>query len=247
MHDQYLFGKDFQREFIALENNKPVKLPTQTSLTIYYFTAKPNRTEAAAGTGAIASAITSWTQDEGSPYKTQWTVTAIADPAATSDVDTRWYWESINYITKTGGTTTTKVRAFKLARAAAPSTYPKITTIDLIEVYPAIASYLKEDQLNSVIDNCLEEMILDLERDGLEFGKFTDLKKLRLPLAFKCIAESCLSQIEAEGDAFEYRYKEFNKKYAEKLRAITLPYDDDGDGQAELEQKPKRNYWIMDT
>lgn len=245
MHDQYLFGKDFTRSFFALEDGKPVNLPTQTP-AIYIFTAEPSRADAAAGTGAAAT-ISSWTEGTASPYANIYTVTGIADPDASGTVDQRWYWEAINYITKTAGVVQTKIRAFKLVRAEAPSTYPSLTSADLTGVYPAISSYLSESELETMIANCTEEMIFELEANGLEFGKFSDLKKLRLPLAFKCIAESSFSQFKVQDDKFYLRWQRYNEKYSNLLKLITLPYDADGDGQAENEEKPQRNYRILDT
>jgi hypothetical protein len=245
MHDKYLFGKDFQRSFIALEDNRPVNLPTQTP-TIYIFDEKPSREDAASGTGAVAT-VSAWNEGTVSPYPNVYTVTGINDPDADSDVSEYWYWEAINYITKTAGTVQTKVRAFKLVRAGAPSTLPSLTSADLQEVYPELRKYLSDDELAAVIENCTEQLIIDLEAGGLQFEKFSDLKKLRLPLAFKCIAESSLSQFKVENDRFFLRYQMFNEKYSNLLKQITLPYDEDGDGQAEKEEKPKRSYQVYDT
>lgn len=246
MFDRYLFNKDITRQFIALEDDRPFKLPTQNP-TIYVYTQKPSLTEAAAGTGAVAAAVTSWNQSSVDPYPNTYTLTAIADPASTSDVPSRVYWESITYITKTAGTSITHLRSFIVERADTKSGYPSITGEDLAEIYPAITSYLNSSELAAMIANNLEELIIDLEARGLDWGKLGDLRKLRLALAYKCIAESCLSEVKQEGDRFDYRYNKFLEKYNAALKAVQLPYDEDGDGKAEAVVQAKRGYWILDT
>lgn len=246
MSDRYLYGKDFQREFIAMEDNKPFKLPSQTP-TIYIFSTQPTRDIAQAGTGA-AQTISTWNQDSASPYPCRYTVTAIDDPAPDdASPNSLWYWEAINYITKTAGQAQTSIRAFLLERGFQPSALPTVKPEDLADVYPAIADYLTTDQQRAMIENCLGEMIQELESRGIEYGRYHDQRKLKLALTYKVIAEGSLSQVKTPEDKFDYRYKVFSQKYIQNMQSLKLPYDGDGDGKPEVIERPRTNYWILDT
>lgn len=246
MHDRYLYGKDFTRSFIVEEDNEPFKLPSQTP-TIYIFTEKPTRDEAQAGTGAVQT-ISSWNQNAATPYACLYAVSAIVDPDPdAADDNEQWYWEAVNYITKTGGQTQTAIRGFVLSRGFQPSNLPEVAPEDLAAVYPAISEYIPSDQLRAMIASCLEDVIMDLETKGIEWGRLSDKRRLHRALAFKSIAEASFSQVKGEGDKFHLRYTEFTKKYASAMTAVNLPYDADGDSSPELIEKPRKGYAILDT
>lgn len=228
---KYIFGKDISRQFNPTQNNEHISLPTQTP-TIYIFASNPSRTVARAGTGAAAT-ISSWTELSTFPYTRTYTITAIADPDPTGITDYKDYWEAINYVAKTAGDTLTTIRHFRLERAAGTDSKPGTTVNDLKNIYPAITSYLTDDQLTQFIGIARDEMQLELEAQGLEWSKLSDLYKTKLALAYKTIALAALSQIKEQGDRHHIRYEEFTKRGVSALKTLDLPYDADGDGQAE--------------
>lgn len=238
----YPFGKDFTRALYSYDaTTQPIQLPSQTP-TIYIFSSEPNRTEAAAGTGAIQT-ISSWTIASTTPYAATYTVTAIDDPEPTGAVAVREYWEAINYIAKTAGQVQTKIRSFEIGRIAGGDSFPSLGT-SLTDLYPAITAYLTTDQITQFASLAREEMRLELRAKGIEWEQVSGLNDTYIGLAYKTIALAVLSQIKEQGDRHEIRYREFSAKYEAFMSTLKLPYDEDGDGSPDTTVTPIVTQWV---
>lgn len=241
---RYLFGKDITRSFFPEENGAPIQLPTQTP-TIYIFSTEPSRSNAATGTGKLGSAITTWTQSTASPYGCTYTIPAIADPSSTGTTNGAWYWEAINHVTKSSGTSQVTIRSFFLELTRGNEATPGTTVQDVIDNYPAITSYLTDDQISEFIDSAFFELRTDLEAKGAEIALTSQLQKTKLALAYKTISLASYSQFKEDNDKFIIRGNLFETKYRELMEKIVLPYDLDKDGQPETTVTPSSSYLII--
>ncbi len=244
----YVFGKSFSREFSPVDREgNAFKLPAQTP-AIYVFKDQPSRDDAAAGTGALQT-IATWTQSKSAPYTCTYTVAAIDDPNPASQflgVEDTIFWEAINCVTAEGEQTQTILRAFLVERPLGLPEVPATTVDDVKAVFPAISEYLTDAQITSFLSLAEEELRLDLENRGYVWGKIHNLKRAKLPLAYKVIELAALSQIKDSGDRFAIRADIFGKRYHAFVSGVTFTYDRDDDGKAEDEAETSKNYVLIE-
>jgi hypothetical protein len=239
----YNFGRSITRQLFPTEGDEPISLPSQ-SPSIYLFTEMPSLEDAAAGTGAF-STISYWTHALTEPYPRTYSIPPIYDPEPTGSTPSRGYWEAINYVHAAGGQTRTLLRQFDVERGEALDSQPGTTRQDVIDAYPAITNYLSEPQIDEFISIALVLLKVDLEASGMRWSRIKDLHKTKLALTFRTIAEGSLSQVKDPNDRFAFRAAEYERKYKNILSKITLPYDKDGDGEAESEGKPVNKAWYI--
>lgn len=240
----YNFGYSITRTFIPYENGEPINLPSQVP-SIYLFSSQPSLADALAGTGAI-SAFTRdyWTEQLTTPYKRTYTYPPINDTASRSSGSVG-YWEAVNFVLSGGGTTHTVLRQFDVERTETTDSYPTVTTDTLIEIYPAITSYLTTGQLTQFLGIALDDIKMRIRARGLVWTNLYQLQDLKLSLAYRTISLCALSQIKESGDRHEIRYNEFNKLFSESFTALTLEVDTNNDGEADEEVKPSPSYAII--
>ena len=239
----YNFGKDITRTLIDYEDGEPFALPSQ-SPAIYLYSTQPSQSDAVNGTGAIGGAysLNYWTENASSPYKRTYTFPAIADPAPGGDQRCYGYWEVLRYVRKSSGQTQTIIRQFDVERGAQGDSYPAITVQVLKDVFPGIATYASDAQLSAFIDNGIEQAKLDIQAKGHKWERLFELNKIKLAIAFRCIADVSLSQIKEAGDRFEIRFKEFQLKYEAMMGSLELPVDTTGDNIADTETPLKPSF-----
>lgn len=243
MTNSYVFGKTIKRRFYPQINGEPIQLPSQTP-TIYIFDSEPTREAAIAGTGAIDTVAT-WAQATVSPFECTYDIAAIDDPDPDSNTENAVYWEAIKFIGQTSEQTQTVVRAFILERIEGNEAEPGTTAGDILAVYPAIEAYLTPEQLGAHLRLAQDELKIDLEALGLKWGRLRDLNKLKLALAWKSIQLSAESQIKNADDKFDKRADLYREKYERALKNISLPYDSDGDGKAEVTSAPQSSSFLV--
>lgn len=244
MSEIFLFGLDIKRAFYPLRGTEPLLLPSQTP-SIYVFADAPTRDEAQNGTGAVQT-VSTWNEDTVEPYPRRYTIAAIDDPDPDSQIDEKWYWEAINFVNQDSEQTQTVIRAFRVIRAAGVGSIPGTSVEDLKRIYPAIESYLGNEELAAMLSTAETELKQDLEDRGLVWSKLFDLDKLRLALAFKAIALANLSQLVESNDKFAVRSEIFERKYTGMLTKVNLPMDSGTDGAPDVAVKPSLGAWVVD-
>lgn len=238
----YLFGKDIARKFYPLEDNEPINLPSQ-SPAIYLFSTMPSLADARAGTGAIASVVNYWTETNTTPYQRAYTLLAIPDPSPTSSTPRETtYFEAVNFVTKASGQTQTHISAFDVEKPRASESIPGTTPYDLKTVYPAIANYCTDAQLERYLGAAQDLIKIDLRSKSVDWGDIDGLRNLRYALAFLTIQLVAESQIEDASDKFAIRAEIYSKKFESLMSKIALPYDPDGDG---IKDKETQQSWTL--
>lgn len=234
------FGKDIVRELITYENQEPFNLVSQAP-AIYLFSNQPSIANAASGSGAIAShTVNYWLESQLSPYKRTYTIPAI--PSDGSGTKCRGFWEAINFVLQSSGTTETVIRQFDVEATEETDSWPEVTRDTLKAFYPAISAYLSDSQLDNMLSLSIAEVQLDFKNKGITWTRLYSLQDLTLAIAYKTIATGSLSQFKEEGDRFWLRYKEFQEKYDKAISAISLPIDTDGDGAPDGDVQPQPSY-----
>jgi hypothetical protein len=226
----YNFGNSIVREFYCLQDNEYINLPSQVP-AIYLFSNYPSLTAARNGTGATAT-LDYWTHSNTSPFKRQFTFSAVADPEPTSETRSRGYWEVINFVLQGSGDTQTVIRELELERPEALESVPSTVYSDCTQIFPHISSYLTQSQVEAYISLAEDHFKLDLKKRGLDWGRVYRLKEIRIPIAYKTLALALRGQLlrdPALTDVVEY----FDNEYNLKIAGIQLPYDPDNDGTAE--------------
>lgn len=241
----YIFGAPFTRRYFPEQDGQTVNLP-DVAPTIYIFgETQPSLTDASAGTGAVQT-ITTWEKNENSPYDFAYTVDTINDPDPSSPVWCRTYWEAIKVKTLESGTPIVLVRSFELERPGLGDSFPRVTSLDLISVYPTITSYLSEDQLTDHIQLALTEIKLELEAKGLDWSSLKKRDRLFLAVAYKALAASVFSQIRDPNDKHALRWREWKEQSAKCLNlANSLPQDKNRDGSSETIEAASSNQIVV--
>lgn len=232
----YFFGQSFTRTLYPTEDGQPFRLPTQNP-TIYIFATEPDRTTAAAGTGAVET-VSSWTQAAMSPYGCEYSVAAISDPSPTSstlDDAARTRWEALNFYTQTGAQAQLLIRSFLLDRPEGPPAIPGTTVQDLLEAFPWVEEYATRANLDAWLKQAQDELKIELEGRGHVWSRIHNLHKTRLLLAYKTleIAES-MNAVKPD-DRHERRAAWFGKRYTALIGAVKLTADTDGDGDSDAD------------
>lgn len=243
MTNTYVFGKSIQRRFYAQQANEPLQLPSQNP-TIYIFDSQPTRDAAILGTGAIET-ITSWTQATVTPFECTYTIAAIDDPDPDSETQSAVYWEALKFIAATSEQTQTVIRAFVVERIEGTEAEPGTTAADLLAVYPALSAYLSPEQIGKHIALAQDELKMDLEIQGLKWGRIRELNKYKLILAWKAIQLSSESQIREPNDKFDSRSQLYRDKYDRAIKNLSLPYDTNGDGKPEAVGPTRTPYFLV--
>lgn len=231
----YWFGSSITREFWPLQNGEPYPLPTQTP-SVYLFSAMPSADDALSGAGAFRT-ISSWTQASVTPYKCTYTINPI-EPPTESETRCLGFWESVKLVASAGGSAQSVLRYFELQRPEGTDADPDTTTDDVKAAYPGIASYIPNEELVSFLADAREELKIELSARGIKWTRLKQLQKARLVLAYKAISLASFSQFQTQGDRHWLRYQEFSAKYKALLDDLKLPYDSDGDGDADETASP---------
>lgn len=230
-----IFGKSITRKFYPVEDGEPINLVSQAP-SIYLFSEQPTRTVAAAGTGALET-INYWIESAQSPYVRTFTIPAIDDPEPTGTTPQADYWLAINYKAEATEQTQTDIKSITVERAKSTSDIPGTKVQDVVDVYPDIYSYASFDQITAKLDNALSELKLELKGKGLEWGNLSNLKDLKLALAYKVIQLVAESQLVEGGDKFDLRRQLYKEKYEEIMKLVVLAYDVDGDGDPDTTEQ----------
>lgn len=239
-----IFGKSIVRRFYPYDQNgNPVQILTQTP-AIYVFSTQPNRTDAAAGTGAVASVLT-WTQSAVTPWVCEYTIPAIDDPSPTSTVPGVDYWIAINYKVESGEQAQTRIEYVWIERQRATANLPETTKEDLKAVYPALGDYITDPELDKFLLFATDQLKLTLKGRKLIWDQITDLRDLRLPLVYLTIALCAFSQFKEEGDRHDRRYNVFYKLYSDTMDSISIPYDADRDGVPDYPAEAQSNTHVF--
>lgn len=238
----YPFGKDFTYYFVpAVDNDTLRGIPSQTpNIYVFLDSARPNRTVAASGSGALQS-ISAWTQ-RGDGYEIA--IGAISDPDVTASNDKRQYWIAINFVEKTAGQTQTIVKMLEMERSKAIQKPISITADDLIGLYPGITGYVSEAQINAFVQLAIVEVQASLLQKGFEWAQVYRHDRLNLAVQMKTLASIFMSQRSEPGDNFDQNYQEYKAIYNATIQAISIEYDNDLDGAPEVTKQSVSTIWL---
>jgi hypothetical protein len=229
----HLFGKEISRQFYPLKGSSAVELPEQT-LVIHYYENKPTVQDALAGTGKIGDG-TQVSQNENDPYQFAYTLPAIDDPDPESLDDSAIYWESIKYITEPAGQEQIIIRSFKLSRLEELDSIPGTTVDDVKQAWPDIEQYVDDGEINGYLSLAETEIKLFLRKQGLKWERLFDLQDIKIAIAYRVVAESAASQIQAQNDKHHLRYEQFRDKAKKLMEYVVLGYDANKDGQPSMQ------------
>lgn len=230
----YVFGKDITRKFYPLEDNEPINLISQAP-SIYLFADMPTMEEARSGVGAIAAAISYWSESSTNPYPRTYTIPAIPDPNPESTTPTcLGYWEAVNYILQTSGQVQTKLRQLELEKVKAVETVPGVLFSDLEIIYPEISGYVNAaNVLTNYIDFAEDLVKLELRSYDIDWGDVESLKDLKAPIMFLAVKHHALGQRKEQGDMWDLRATTCQAEYDKVMADLKIKYDSDGDGLTE--------------
>lgn len=237
--NRFTYGKDITHKVTFLDGNGVEITPSDDAPNIYLFDAFPSRNVAIAGTGALDSG--SWT---GSGSTRAIAFDAVTDPDPNSATHFKEYWIAINFTAEASGQSQCVVEKIRIERTWTQDPRLSIAAQDAKDVYPAISSYLSDDQITQYLIGAIDDLKTDLEAKGVEWQTVCNATKFKRAAIFRAIADASLSQHREQGDKFEKRYVEYSKKYEIQLTAINVIVDDDGDGEPEEIKEARPSYFI---
>ncbi|TXH14216.1 MAG: hypothetical protein E6R03_09680 [Hyphomicrobiaceae bacterium] len=225
----YPFGKAFTRWYFPLvDNQSPTGVLTSQTPSIYIFSTQPDRTTAAAGTGAVQT-VSSWTWNT-SVNGWSYTVAAIDDPEPTGATSLRTYWEAVNYRLESGEQIQTDVRAFFVQRATGHSHSVGVTDAVLKEYYPQLDACSNPTQREQLIALAVEDVKARLKNKGFEWAMIHRIDRLNIAIAYKTLYMIMLIQIQQGNDKYAIKYAEFKAIFDSTIESLVLEYDSNGDG-----------------
>lgn len=236
-----LFGKSNVVQITLLDSQRLELTPSADSPTIYLFSSLPNRTAAAAGTGAVQT-VSAWT---GTGSDRAITLTAIADPEPTSATRIKEYYLGINFTLAVSGQVQTLIELITFERPLAQIDNLSINAQDAKNIYPAISSYLSDSQINNYIAGSTEELKLELSGKGIDWATIKNPRDYKRVIIYRAIADASLSQIQEQDDKFSKRYDTYLARATKVLASIDAILDTDKDGIPDAVTPTKPNYYIM--
>jgi len=172
-------------------------------------------------------------------------VPKIEDPEPDGTDNAQGYWLAVNFIAQASGTKQTVLQSITLERIRPTDGIPGVAASDLKDIYPAIASYITDNQLGAFLSIAQDEVRAELESKGFDWTRLFTLSKLALPIAYKTIALAALSQIKEPGDKWELRFNTFSERYDQISKAITMQQDTDLDNAPDELMKPRTTYAVI--
>lgn len=226
----YPFGSDFTYRFAPLvDNESPDPLLTAQAPAIYVFRTMPDRTAAAAGTGAIAT-VTTWAWDA---ERRSWsfTVPAISDPNPTSTDGTEDFYLAVNFRLQAGAQLQTVVQLLQLERVAAQSGRPlEVSENDLRDLYPHIDSYSTATQRDKYAAQAVLHVRDKLDRQGFEWARLHQPSELKQAVVLKALSMLLFVASQEANDKHWLKHQYFEKEFQLTLDGLKLAVDSSGDG-----------------
>lgn len=231
------FGIDITYKFYPLKDEISTDVWHETislvdSPTIYVFTDKPDRTQAQAGTNAIAT-ISSWSNTPDGRGK-QFTIPAIDDPYPTASKDAYQYYVAVNFTLQTGEQTQTVIRLLPIRRVVAHHSTSKPEIQDLEALHPEIRSFFTDSQIESTIQTAEYMTKGSLKVNGYDYLSIWNPDELKTLNTYRALALLCLSQIES-GGAWQEKYNEYKAIAENMLNSVSVLIDIDKEGTPEKE------------
>lgn len=236
-----LYGKANVVQISLLDSEGLELLPSNDNPTIYLFSSFPDRTAAAAGTGAVQT-ISAWT---GTGTDRAITIAAVSDPEPTSNTRHKEYYLGINFTLAASGQVQTLIEQVIFERALAQIDNLSITAQDAKNIYPAISSYLSDAQITSYIVGSTEELKTELKAKAIDWASVKNPRDFKRVIIYRAIADASFSQIQEQDDKFSKRYDAYQERAKKLLTAIDAIIDTDKDGVPDTAAPSKPNYYIM--
>ena len=239
----FSFGKDITYEFYAVEDRDALDLSgvsTAPAIYVYKTGYKPNRTQAAAGTdngGLVGAAITTWTATTRGNGKT-FTIPAISDPDATSNIESYSYWLVINFYLKTGGDKQTIVRALPMRRIAAHHKAIDVINEDLKGIFDSIDIYANSAGQIAAIANATSMTENNLDAKGFEWSSLWRPDRLNEAVKYRAVAQIILGEAQ-KNDEFIELYKTFRDVSENTINVLKIEYISQSDARAEEVKKSR--------
>lgn len=224
----YPFGQNITYWFYPLLDDDTASIPaavqTQTPAIYVFDENVPTRADALSGFNSLQS-VTSWTW---SSNKKAWsfTIPAVVDPHPDSNIPTRTYWLSINFVLQAAGQTQTVIKPLQLERVAGHDRVISVNEEDLRTYFPQVDAYSSDIQRRAYIDQATAEVKSYLRTKGYEWAKITRPDRLDLCVVYKALAMIMLSQIQEPGDKFSIKYQEYKGNYQIAIDSLKFEYQE---------------------
>lgn len=227
----YPLAQDFELQYTPQVDDAAVRgIPGHTA-TLYVYTSKPSRSQVAnTGSGSASSVTGTWVA--GAPT-CAFTITAIADPAPTSEQPTLDYWFAVVYKLKTAGDDVIDIRRLQLQRATGQHKPLTVTPYDLEVLHPAIKKYATPLEINNA--TAVETSLLKakLKANGFQWAKIYRQDALKDVLTFAVASRIYQNQMQRPEDQFDTLSVRFRQDAEDMLKTLLLEYDEDADGAPE--------------
>lgn len=240
-----VFGQDITAYFYPLVDDAAFT-PSDTAQTpsIYVFDAMPSRTVAAAGTGAVAGPIATWTWNAGTKGFS-FTIPAIDDPTPTSTDSQKIYYLGISFKLAAAEQTQTVVQGLTLYRVVGHQTSVGVTLDDMAQYFPQVGAYSSESQRLGYIAEAISEVQDKLRSAGYAWSRINRPDRLKRVVTLRSLALLLLFQVQAGNDKFMVKYLELKQMAKDAFDALKIEYDADGDGVVDAVTEPSSNMALL--
>ena len=222
----YPFGQNITYWFYPLLDNDTAPVPSavqsQTPAIYVFDESAPSRSDAATGSGSLQT-ISSWTWN-GQKRAWSFTVSAIPDPDPGSNIPTRVYWISLNFILQSAGQIQTVIKPLQLERVVGHDKVVTVNEDSLRTYFPQVDAYSSDVQRKAYISQAVEEIKGELRSKGYEWAKVMRADRLDICVTYKALSLIMLSQIQEPSDKFSIKYQEYKANFKSTLDSLKLEY-----------------------
>ncbi len=209
----YPFGQDFNYIFEPIIDDEAlISIPAEAA-TLYIFRDRPTRPQSQSGSGAVATASTTWGSGES---KITFTVPAIIDPNPTDESADWIYYASVNFLLKTSGQTQTVTRPITLQRVRGQNKPLNVTFTDLTSVYPHIGLYSDSSKFKLHLNTAIEIVKSNLRSQQFEWSLIYRHDSLKLVVILKTLSIIMLGESQLGNDEF----RELSDRYEFQAKSL---------------------------
>lgn len=234
----YPFGKDFSYGFTPLVDGEEVAgIPAHTA-KLFVYSSMPSRAQVIDETGSIGSATLSWTANATSGT---FSVTAIDDPAPSSEVDRYDYWVGIKIKLDADEDYEVFTQVLKMERAGGQNKTLTVVKADLVEVWDLVGDFFSDTAISNAILTEKSKLKAILKAQGYEWALIHRLDQMKLALSFNSLALLAEGRIAQDGETFgplARTYRASAKTLSDEILG-SLPYDATRSGQPDSTVKSR--------
>lgn len=230
------FGGAFTFEYYPHVGGTAINPPSQTP-SIYVFEHNPSVDDIDAGTDAVGSEITSWTETIDNVRSI--TIPNVSDPGGSDKYKN--YWLGIKYIAVSGGTATYDVQLFRLQRPDGQTSDPTPTTLEVRAADEEMTTFFPTDApITNAIRTTEAKLKAFYKSKSVLWTQIENPEELKNVIIYYTLMNLYLGKRREPEDFFDLKYQEYRALFEGSRDALVLEYDSNNDDHISAAEESRR-------